>query len=99
MRRLPPQFAHALAVAALLFGAQAAALEATEVDDAPTAEAMTFDLFVMRPLALAGTLVGTAIYVVALPFNLVTLNLAEPGRRLVVEPVKYTFVRPLGDLD
>jgi hypothetical protein len=53
----------------------------------------------MRPLSLVGTVVGTAIYIVALPFNLVTLNLAEPGRRLVVEPAKYTFTRELGNLE
>ncbi|HUR39644.1 MAG TPA: hypothetical protein VM240_00585 [Verrucomicrobiae bacterium] len=69
------------------------------IDDAPSAEAMTFDLFIMRPLSLAGTIVGTAIYIVALPVNLVTLNLAEPARRLIVEPAKYTFVRDLGDLE
>jgi hypothetical protein len=71
----------------------------SQIDTAPSAEAMTFDLFVLRPLALACTVVGTAVYIVALPFNILTLNLAEPGRRLVVEPAKFTFTRDLGDLD
>jgi len=65
----------------------------------PSAEAMTFDLFILRPLALACTVVGTAVYIVALPFNILTLNVVEPGRRLVVEPAKFTFTRDLGDLD
>lgn len=88
-------------IAAALLACAAAPAYATdvEIDDAPSAEAMTFDLFIMRPLALVGTVAGAAVYVVALPFNLVTLNLVEPGRRLVVEPAKYTFTRPLGDLD
>ena len=98
MRRLARPFAAALAAALLSFSVPSVAAESV-VDDAPSAEAMTFDLFIMRPLSLAGTVVGTAIYIVALPFNLLTLNLAEPGRRLVVEPAKYTFVRDLGDLD
>lgn len=98
MRRLPRPVVAALAAALLCMSAPSAAAESV-VDDAPSAEAMTFDLFIMRPLSLAGTVVGTAIYIVALPFNLLTLNLAEPGRRLVVEPAKYTFVRDLGDLD
>lgn len=99
MRRLPHLLACTLAAAALLASAQAPAIEPLTIDDAPSAEAMTFDLFIMRPLSLAGTVVGTAVYIVALPFNLMTLNLAEPGRRLVVEPAKYTFVRSLGDLE
>ena len=98
MRRLARPFTAALAAALLCASAQASAAESV-VDDAPSAEAMTFDLFVMRPLSLVGTVVGTAVYIVALPFNLLTLNLAEPGRRLVVEPARYTFVRDLGDLD
>lgn len=96
--RFPPLFAATLAAALLFVSAQSSAAESV-IDDAPSAEAMTFDLFVMRPLSLVGTVVGTAVYIVALPFNLLTLNLAEPGRRLVVEPAKYTFVRDLGDLD
>jgi len=101
MRRFPHVLAHSLAAAVLLASAQAGAgtIEPSVIDDTPSAEAMTFDLFIMRPLSLAGTVVGTAVYIVALPFNLLTLNLAEPGRRLVVEPAKYTFVRDLGDLE
>lgn len=98
MRPLARPLTAALAAALLCASAQASAAESV-VDDAPSAEAMTFDLFIMRPLSLVGTVVGTAVYIVALPFNLLTLNLAEPGRRLVVEPAKYTFVRDLGDLD
>lgn len=90
---------HLIAAALLACAAGPAQAYDPEIDDAPSAEAMTFDLFIMRPLALAGTLAGTAVYIVALPFNLVTLNLVEPGRRLVVEPAKYTFTRELGDLD
>jgi hypothetical protein len=96
------RFARALSAAALAVAlsgpAQAQAYDQV-VDETPTAEAMTFDLFIMRPLSLAGTLVGTVVYVVALPVNLITLNLADPARRLIVEPAKYTFVRDLGDLD
>lgn len=88
----------AAALLALACSAPAAAYDPV-IDDAPSAEAMTFDLFILRPLSLAGTLVGTAIYIVALPINLITLNLAEPARRLIVEPARYTFVRDLGDLE
>lgn len=97
-RRFATALPAAALAAALLASAPARAYD-QGVDETPTAEAMTFDLFVMRPLSLAGTLVGTAVYIVALPVNLLTLNLADPARRLIVEPAKYTFVRDLGDLD
>ena len=31
--------------------------------------------------------------------NALTLNFSDPARRLILEPAKYTFVRPLGDLE
>jgi hypothetical protein len=51
------------------------------------------------PLGLAGTVIGTAIFIVALPINALTLNFKEPARRLILEPAEYTFVRELGDLE
>jgi len=93
--------AHAAACAALVFCVAAPARDASndEIDYAPSAEMMTIDLLVMRPLSLAGTVIGTAVFIVALPFNAITLNFADPARRLIVEPAKYTFTRKLGDLE
>ena len=45
---------------------------------------------------LVGTIAGTVVYIVALPINLLTFNLVEPARTLILEPVKFTFVRELG---
>lgn len=100
--RHPSRFlAHVAACAALVFCAAAAAhdLELDGIDDAPTGEQMTLDLIIVRPLSLAGTLLGTVVFVVALPINALTLNFSDPARRLILEPAAYTFVRPLGDLD
>jgi hypothetical protein len=101
MRHPIRRFAHTLAAAALACAAAApAAQEATvEIDTAPTAELMAADLVVMRPLGLVGTVLGTGIYIVALPFNALTLNFKDPARRLILEPAKYTFTRKLGDLE
>jgi hypothetical protein len=106
MRHSLPFIAQTLAAAALLCVATASAGQATsgaeatvEIDDAPTGEQMAADLIVMRPLGLAGTLIGTAIFIVALPINALTLNFKDPARRLILEPARFTFVRPLGDLD
>ena len=69
------------------------------IDEVPSAEAMTFDLFIVRPLGLVGTIAGTVVYIVALPINLLTLNLADPARKLILQPINFTFTRDLGALD
>ena len=89
-------FLAAVAIAAASMQAQA---YDQVIDDTPSAEAMTFDLFIVRPLGLVGTVMGTAVFIVSLPINLLTFNFVDPARRLVVEPAKFTFVRDLGDLD
>lgn len=69
------------------------------IDEVPSAEAMTFDLFIVRPLGLVGTIAGTVVYIVALPINLLTFNLADPARKLIIQPINFTFTRDLGALD
>ena len=69
------------------------------IDEVPSAEAMTFDLFIVRPLGLVGTIAGTVVYIVALPINLLTFNLADPAKKLIIQPVNFTFTRDLGALE
>ena len=57
---------------------------------------MMFDVLMLRPLGLAGTAVGTAFFIVTLPFSVLGGNTGEAAQKLVVQPAKYTFVRPLG---
>jgi hypothetical protein len=66
---------------------------------APSAEMMILDGLVYRPLSLAGTIIGTGIFVVTLPFSLAGGNADDAGRRLVVEPARDTFTRCLGCID
>jgi len=104
MRRPFRFIAHAVAVAALAVCAAAPAAEpepATmpEPDNAPTAESMSLDLFLIRPVSLVATVLGTAVFIVSTPFCLLAWNFEDPARRLVIEPAKYTFARDLGDLD
>ncbi|HEY7493335.1 MAG TPA: hypothetical protein VIH59_19755 [Candidatus Tectomicrobia bacterium] len=60
------------------------------------AEAIMVDTLVLRPLGLAATVVGTALFVVSLPFSIPTKRVNKAAQKLVVEPGKYTFIRPLG---
>lgn len=60
---------------------------------------MTADLFFVRPLGVVSTLLGVTVFVGSLPFSLLGRNVGEAGYKLVVEPVKFTFVRPIGDFN
>lgn len=64
--------------------------------DAPPAYAMIGDLLIARPLLIAGTVIGTGVFIVTLPFSLLGGNVGEAGQALVVEPAKAAFVRCLG---
>jgi hypothetical protein len=69
---------------------------ATTTDTAPSAIGMAADLIVARPLGLAATVLGTGVFIVALPFALISGNVRDPARRLIAEPAEFTFTRPLG---
>jgi hypothetical protein len=62
----------------------------------PSAIAMTGDLLIARPLLLVTTIVGTAVYVVSLPFSLAGGNERSARETLVYGPGEATFVRCLG---
>lgn len=60
------------------------------------AERMAVDLVVIRPVAIIGSVVGLAVYLVSLPFSLPGGNAGEVWNKTVKAPVKFAFVRPLG---
>jgi hypothetical protein len=64
-----------------------------------TGEKMVLDAVVLRPIGMATTVVGSAVYVISLPFSLLGGNEAEVREHLVNEPARYTFKRPLGDVE
>jgi hypothetical protein len=64
----------------------------------PSGGDMLADAFLIRPTALVGSVVTMATFVVMLPFSLLGGNVGDSAEKLVVEPLKYTFVRPLGDI-
>ncbi|MDH1441968.1 multidrug transporter [Pseudomonas sp. GD03721] len=64
--------------------------------EAPKGFAMVGDLVVARPLLIGATLVGTAAFIVSLPFTALGGNVGEAAQALVVEPGREAFVRCLG---
>lgn len=67
-----------------------------ETHQRPTALAMGGDLIIARPTLLALTVVGTAGFVVGLPFSALGGNVGESFKTLMAGPGMATFVRCLG---
>jgi len=52
---------------------------------------------VVRPLGMAATIIGGAIFIVTLPFSAIGGNAKPAYDHLLSDPFMYTFNRPLGD--
>ena len=64
----------------------------------PGAFAMVIDVPI-RILSLGLAMVGTAFFLVALPFALSSGSTGDAWDALVAEPFQFTFTRPLGKFD
>ena len=64
----------------------------------PSGEDMLLDAVAVRPLTLAASAVGLAAWVVTLPFTVPSGGALDAGQSWVVEPLEYTFIRPLGEI-
>jgi hypothetical protein len=53
----------------------------------------------VRPVGLAATAVGAAIFVVALPFAAISGDVRRTAKSLVGAPANFTFRRRLGDFE
>jgi hypothetical protein len=97
-KKLTPCFvAIMLGVFAAAFVSSASAEYMYDQAEQPTAGTMLADTVLVRPLMLVGTAAGVVAFVVTLPFSALGGNVGDAGRLLVVDPAKYTFVRPLGE--
>ncbi len=85
------------ALIAVPFGTTAFA-RGEEEDKDITAGKMAVDAVIIRPLGIIATVLGVAFFVVSLPFSALGGNTKEAADRLVKDPAKFTFTRPLGDL-
>lgn len=60
------------------------------------AGSITFDLLIMRPVGFLSTVIGTALFVVSLPFTAAHGSTETVYEELVENNVNHTFKRPLG---
>lgn len=95
---LPKKPLVALVATALLAASPLATAGENQRYDDPSYGSMFFDAAVARPLGLGATVVGTAIWIVTLPFSALGGNVGDAADKLVVDPARFTFVRPLGEL-
>ena len=65
----------------------------------PDPGVMVADTLAARPVGFAALLTGTVIFTVSLPFSILGGNTGEAFEKLVKDPARYTFVRPLGNFE
>jgi hypothetical protein len=58
---------------------------------------MMFDAVVVRPVGIVATVVGSAFWLISLPFSALGGNVGAATEKLVKDPARYTFKRPLGE--
>jgi hypothetical protein len=66
------------------------------IEETPSAVAMTGDAIFVRPVMIATTVLGAAIFIVSSPFSALGGNLGESFSELVGKPFNTAFVRCLG---
>ncbi|MGB7747427.1 MAG: hypothetical protein WBN75_09080 [Verrucomicrobiia bacterium] len=55
------------------------------------------DVVILRPGCFVATVVGSVVFIAALPIAVISRSVKETANTLVVQPAKATFTRPLGD--
>ncbi len=63
-----------------------------------SAEAIAADVLVVRPACFAMTIIGSALFIVALPVAAISKSTRKTAHALVVRPARATFTRPVGDM-
>jgi hypothetical protein len=58
--------------------------------------AIVMDVLLIRPLGLISATLGTGVFIIALPFAIPSGSMATIGEKLVLDPLRFTFTRPLG---
>ena len=67
------------------------------LDDGST-EAVAADVLVVRPACFVATVLGSAVFLIALPIAAISRTTHQTAHALVVKPARATFTRPLGDM-
>jgi hypothetical protein len=85
------------AICVLVIGLGSVAPSYASEDSGPLTVAT--DAVVIRPACLVATVIGSAVFVLALPAAAMSKSVTKAANTLVVKPANATFTRPLGDMD
>lgn len=66
--------------------------------EGPSAGAIVFDVLLVRPLGLAAFGIGVGVFAAGLPFTLLTGSMEITAKKLIADPLAFTFTRPVGDI-
>ncbi|HAO19602.1 MAG TPA: multidrug transporter [Desulfobacteraceae bacterium] len=90
-----------LAVIPVVHGAEVQERPQTERSqtekEAKDAGVVAIDLLISRPLGILATVAGGAIFLVSLPISAMTGQTRMVYDKMVREPARYAFKRPIGD--
>lgn len=70
----------------------------TSAFDDGSFEAVAADALVVRPFSFVATIVGSAIFIIALPVAAISNSTSQTAEALVLKPGRATFTRPMGEL-
>lgn len=85
-----------LMMLALSIPANADELLDDQINTRPTGLAMATDAVLVRPMGIVLTVAGAGLFVISLPFTLLSGSVGEAGKTLVGHPAHTTFMRCLG---
>lgn len=75
----------------------AAFAQSREMKDEDIRGKMVVDVLLVRPLGIVATVFGIGLFIVSSPFSAMGGNINAAGEKLVIEPGRFTFTRPLGE--
>jgi len=85
----------AVSLMAIPFGSSAVA-KTLKYPIKNSAECMTADFALVRPLQLVSLVSGAVVFVVSLPFSALGGNVDEAFNLMIADSARMTFTRPLG---
>lgn len=57
------------------------------------------DIVILRPFGFCSLVIGTAFFIVSLPIAVISKSTKQTAEVMVGDPFKYTFTRPLGEIE
>ena len=87
-----------ITIACLLFALLSVNVSAAIPEERPGAFAMVIDVPI-RVVSMGLMVIGTAFFIVSLPFALTSGSTGDAWTGLIVDPFEFTFTRPLGKFD